>query len=383
MRLRVGLPEAKMRPDLWGLSLSIHEQRALTFAAMSETAAVIPLDARLRQDAYAQMRAQLTAFLARHALIGSYHEYRRLGRPYPFLDARAAISTTFAPTGPERKLQRSALVLLVDGALPAALNKHLRRRSSNQLTWSNLRRFAPDLDLAGFKAAHARADSAEFEALLAKLVALDYALLLERADEIAPFALSHFHVKVDRPTDLALAEFGRRLGYVERRLFERGEDFAEALEAKFFECHGFGANASGRKSAAAIAAQLFAGLGLRFTIYVASQSDGRLTLLDEREGVAQHLLIRLSGPTRATFDEAMLRHGGDPEDYLVAEEEGDPVVLYRLRFGRTAAARPSPERTAERDLSQPWLEVAEQAVLPLKAGAGRIIPFAWAERRRS
>ena len=350
---------------------------------MSETAAVILLDAALRQDAYAQVRAQLTAFLARHALIGSYDEHRRHQRPYPFLDARTALSTALAPSGAERKLQRSAFIVLVDGALPRGLNKHLRRRPSNQLSWSNLRRFAPDLDLADFKTAHARADSPDFESLLSKLAALDYALLLERTEPDAPFALTHFHVKVDRRTDLALAEFGRRLGYVERRLFERGEDFVEALEAKFFEYHGFGANASGRKSAAAIAAQLLATQGARFTIFVASQADGRLTLLDEQDGVSQHLLIRLAGPARAAFDEALIAGEADAEDYLVAEEAGDPVVLYRLRFRHTAAAQPDPRRSPERDLLLPWLEVAEQAVLPRHAGRGRVIPFAWAERRRS
>lgn len=350
---------------------------------MSDAAAVIPLQPAQRQDAYAQVRAQLTAFLVRQALIGSYDEYRRHERPYPFLDARTAMSTALAPSGAERRLQRSAFMVLLDGALPRALNKHLRRRPSNRLSWSNLQRFAPDLDLAGFKAAHARADSPEFESLLGKLAALDYALLIERPEPAAGFALTHFHVKVDRRTDLALAEFGRRLGYVERRLFERGEDFVEALEAKFFEYHGFGANASGRKSAAAIAAQLLAAQRGRFTVFVASQSDGRLTLLDELNGVAQHLLIRLSGAARDAFDEAVMESGVDAEDYLVAEEAGDPVVLYRLRFRHTLAAQPAAERAAERDLLLPWLEVAEQAVLPRDPGRGRIIPFAWAERRRS
>lgn len=350
---------------------------------MPESAAVIPLDAALRQDAYAQVRRQLTDFLLRHALIGSYHDHSRLRRPYPFLDARAALSTAFAPSGAERSLQRSAFVLLVDGGVPRALNKHLRRRPSTRLTWSNLQRFAPDLDLAGFKTAHALADSPEFESLLAKVVGLDYALLIERSEADVPFALTHFHVKVDRRTDLALAEFGRRLGYVERRLFERGEDFVEALEGKFFEYHGFGANASGRKSAAAIAAQLLAGLDARFTVLLASQADGRLTLLDERDGVQQHMLVRLSGASRAAFDAALAAHAADPAAFVVAEEGGDPIVLYRLRFRRTPAAQPQAPRTPERDLAAPWLEVAEQAVLPVTSGAGRVIPFAWAERRRS
>ena len=350
---------------------------------MSETAAVIPLDAAQRQDAYAQTRAQLTAFLARHALIGSYEEYRRHRRPYPFLDARTAISTALAPSGAERMLQRSAFVMLADGELPRAMNKHLRRRPSNTLAWSNLQRFAPDLDLGGFKTAHARADSPMFEDLLAKLVALDYALLIERSGRDAPFAISHFHVKVDRRTDLALAEFGRKLGYVEQRLFERGEDFVEALERKFFEHHGFGANASGRKSAAAIAAQLLGAQGGRFAIFVASQSDGRLTLLDEGGGVTQLLLVRLEGTAREALLRALELAGGDAADYLVAVEEGAAVVLHRLRFRHTAAACPSAERAPERDVLLPWLELAEQAVLPRDGGRGRVIPFAWAERRRS
>jgi hypothetical protein len=362
--------------------VTVHSRAACLASSMPDSAAVIPLDAALRQDAYAQVRRQLTGFLLRHTLLGSYREHRRAGRPYPFLDARAAVSMALAPSGAERSLQRSAFILLIDGGLPKALNKHLRRRPSTRLSWSNLQRFAPDLDLSGFKTAHAQADSPEFESLLAKVVGLDYALLIERAEADDGFALTHFHVKVDRRTDLALAEFGRRLGYVERRLFERGEDFVETLEGKFFEYHGFGANASGRKSAAAIAAQLLAGLVPRFTVLLVSQADGRLTLLDERDGVQQHLLVRLSGASRSAFEAALAAHACAAPDYLAAQEDEDPIVLYRLRFRRTEAARPVAVRMPERDLAAPWLEIADQAVLPLAPG-GKIIPFAWAERRRS
>lgn len=349
---------------------------------MPDSAVLVPLEsAPPRQDAYAQVRAQLTEFLLRHTLIGSYFEYLRHDRAYPFLDARSAMPSTLAPSGAERMLQRSALMLLIDGGLPKALAKHFRRRASNQLNWANLQRFAPDLELDEFRAGEERLDSPNFEGLLAKLASLDYALLVERPRAEAPFSLTHFHVKIDRRADLALAEFGRRLGYLERRLYERGEGFVESLEAKFFEYHGFGVNASGRKSAAAIAAQLLAAHDLRFTIYVASQADGRLTLLNEQDGVSQHLLVRLSGPGRAAFEAALRAQRADLARYAVAVENGDPVVLYRLRFRRTEAAQPSADRAPERDLRRPWLQVAEQSVLPLAPGAAPVIPFAWAERR--
>ena len=74
-------------------------------------------------------------------------------------------------------------------------------------------------------------------------------------------ALTHMHVKVERLTDTAIKELGKELGYVERRLFERGEDYVDALESKFFEYFGFSANAAGRKSAAAMAAQLLSAQG--------------------------------------------------------------------------------------------------------------------------
>lgn len=348
---------------------------------MPDSAVLVPLDAAPRQDAYAQVQAQLTDFLLRHALVGSYFEYRRHGRPYPFLDARAAVPAAVAPAGAERKLQRSALMLLIDGDLPKPLAKHFHRRLSNRLNQPNLQRFAPSLDLADFRPAQAQPGAPGFESLLAKLTALDYALLIERPEAEAPFRLTHFHVKVDRRTDLALAEFGRRLGYVERRLFERGEDFVDALEAKFFEYHGFGADASGRRSAAAMAAQLLAAHGLRFTVFVASQADGRLTLLTERDGVSQHLLVRLAGDARAAFFDALKAQRATPEPYLVAEEAGDPVVLYRLRFRRTEAARPAARRAPERDLRAPWLEAAEQSILPLSPDSGPVIPLAWTDDR--
>ena len=42
-------------------------------------------------------------------------------------------------------------------------------------------------------------------------------------------------MKVERLTDIALREVGKQLGYIDRALFERGEDYVEELETERFK----------------------------------------------------------------------------------------------------------------------------------------------------
>ena len=66
-----------------------------------------------------------------------------------------------------------------------------------------------------------------------QLLPLDYALLVERpldeASEMQPSELTHLHVKVERITDNAIRDLGSQLGYIQRSLFERGEDYVRDI----------------------------------------------------------------------------------------------------------------------------------------------------------
>lgn len=347
---------------------------------MSESGRVITLSSVPRRPEFPSVRQHLTTLLVRHALINSYVRFKEANRPYPFVEATHLVPGQ-AVRSIERSFQNTALVFAVDGMLPVSLNKHFRLRSSNRVTWRNIQRLAPDLDLSEYKATDNRFDSPGFDPLLTKLLPLDYALLVQRGDEEAGdgFQLSHLHVKVERLADNAIKDLGRKLGYIDRRLFERGEDFVEMLESKFYEYHGFSWNASGRKSAAAMAAQLFADESLCFAVFVASQEENRLTVLDDTDLVSQYLLVRLDARQRAAF-RATLHEAGiaDASAYLVSDAgERSPVLILRTQLRRTRAALTVKRSHRDREVLAPWLELVGEHLLPCHDHSVPELVFPW------
>jgi len=345
------------------------------------SAKVVPFVARQTSDAYGAARSGLTERLVRYTLFESWRAFARHGIPFPFVERARLLPNTGAPAL-EHPYQNTAFMIMIDGALPRPLVKHFRLRQSNRVTWSNIKQLAPHLDVADYRSDHCQLSSPEVYGLLTKLSTLDYALLIQRPDGEAPgpCVLSHMHVKVERLTDNAIKELGKALGYIDRRLFERGEDYVDALEAKFFEYYGFSANASGRKSAAAMAAQLLNERCPRFSVFVAAQDDCRLTVLDESDRITQYLLIRLEGAAVARLRTAAAA-AGDPDleaFALLGSSAEQPIVLYRLGLRRTAVARPGKGQPIDRSLSAPWLEIADEAVLWAPDPTRAPLPFAWA-----
>lgn len=346
---------------------------------MSDTSNVVPLTGSPPDDAFASGRARLTDLLIRYTLIDSFFKFTDDGRPYPFIGADELLPA-LAQRRVEHSRHNTALMVLVDGTLPKPLNRHFRLRGSNRVTWRNLQRLAPDLDIEDFKSAHCLADAEEFPGLLQKMLPMDYALIAERTEagenRAAPLQLTHMHVKLERLTDRAIRELGKDLGYIERRLFERGEDFVEALEAKYFEYYGFGPHASGRKSAAAMAAQLLAGHERDFCVFVTGQEDCRLTVLDRHETVTQYLLTRLSGARLKALRRRLAGQGiEDLSAYALTDNENAPTLVCRLTLARTEAADAKAKRRIDRDMQAPWLAIAEQAIVPLPGHDGPALTF--------
>ena len=321
-------------------------------------------------------RDQLSEFLIQATLIESYHSFARHAKPYPFA-SRESLQPGVSTASFEHPFQRAALILIVDGPLAENLRKHIRFRRANELSADNLSRLAPEI-AKDFQPPDGLAmNDAGFPALLDRLLDADYALLMQRTTEASPIALSHMHVKVERLTDNAVRVLARDLGYIRRTLYENGEAHAEMLERKYFEYFGFAANASGRKCAAAMAAQLLAADVFRFAVFAACQEDCRLTMLDDSETVTHHMLLQLKT--------GILRRIGaeDLGNYVIDGEiagNGEAVVCYRARFRRTAAAQPLDSGADARPVSgldDPWLEITEQAVLPLPSHNAPVLPYDW------
>ena len=327
-------------------------------------------------SSYATTRDQLSEFLIRTTLIESYHSFARHDKPYPFA-LPASLRPGISTAAYEHPFQRSALILLVDEPLPASLRKHIRFRSVNEMTAANLTRLAPEIAEDMISPQGLSMADEGFPVLLSRLLDMDYALLMQRPSENAAISLSHVHVKVERLTDNAVRVLARDLGYIRRTLYEKGEAHAEILERKYFEYFGFAANASGRKCAAAMAAQLLAAETARFAVFASCQEDCRLTVIDESGTISHHLLIRLAADTLKRLGAEQVEHYSIPE---TANSGADVVVCYRACFQRTTAARPTESSTtarADSGLNEPWLEPTQAAVLPLPGHNAPALPYKW------
>ena len=321
-------------------------------------------------------RDRLSEFLIQATLIESYHSFIRHAKSYPFA-SQESLQPGVSTASFEHPFQRSALILVVDGALPANLRKHIRFRRANELNGENLSRLAPEIARDVELPDGLTMSDAEFPALLDRLLDSDYALLLQRSGEASPIALSHMHVKVERLTDNAVRVLARDFGYIRRTLYESGEAHADMLERKYFEYFGFAANASGRKCAAAMAAQLLGADVFRFAVFATCQEDCRLTMLDDSETVTHHLLLPVKTKTLRALGAENLKN------YVIAGKSGgtgESVVCYRARFRRTAAAQPPAPGSAARldsGLEAAWLEITDQAILPLPGHSAPALPYDW------
>jgi hypothetical protein len=245
------------------------------------------------------------------------------------------------------------------------------------MTAANLTRLAPEIAEDMISPQGLSMADEGFPVLLSRLLDMDYALLMQRPSENAAISLSHVHVKVERLTDNAVRVLARDLGYIRRTLYEKGEAHAEILERKYFEYFGFAANASGRKCAAAMAAQLLAAETARFAVFASCQEDCRLTVIDESGTISHHLLIRLAADTLKRLGAEQVEHYSIPE---TANSGADAVVCYRACFQRTTAARPAESSTtarADSGLNEPWLESTQAAVLPLPGHNAPALPYKW------
>ena len=366
-------------------------------------------------DPFDAARRRLVDLVISYALVESFFTFQRHRRPYPFARRDALLPNTDGPRA-ENRYQNTAFMILRDGEIPQSLIKHFRLRRSNRVNSENIGRMVPSMDVAAFDPAACEVTSEGFEAVFRGLAPLDYALVMERAQPSAgapaagegenagdlaremagetpppgqpegPARLTHMHVKVERLTDNAVNELARGLGYVERRLFERGEDFVDRLEAKFYEYFGFSANASGRKSAAAMAAQMLAAEGGRFAVLLSNQDDCRMTVLDETDFITQYMLVRLDREDAARFSAQALAAGADDGTAfrVVADGRGQTVVIYRLTLRRSAAARPAQAPRDDAELEAPWLEIADEALVAVPARhpvpGPQVLTFPWATR---
>ncbi|MBF0158178.1 MAG: hypothetical protein HQL58_01520 [Magnetococcales bacterium] len=333
--------------------------------------------AKIKSSVYAVEKQKLTRLLIHYTLIDSYHKFRAERVPYPFVSAASLRPGSIGETK-EHALHNSALVVMVDGHLPPKLRKHCRCRENNRVTKKNLSTIAPDLPgLEHYETNSRYMHHENFGNLLKLLLPLDFSLLIQQPidehNNQKDFQLSHFHVKIERLTDSALRSLGVYLNYFQRSLYEHGDEFIDFFEHKFFEYFNFYHNAAGRRSAAALVAQLLARDKLTGTVFLASQQDRRLTLLssngqDQNIAIEQYVLLQLNPDELAALKSWGKSTALDiRRHFLVHQHNHGAVVILRLRYGHTKAALPSPDGTLKTsyNIREKWVKLLQEAIVPI------------------
>ncbi len=248
---------------------------------------------KLRRSYYEALRDELDQFVLGYSLVGSYNNFLRLRSPYPFVELRELKPRARIPAV-EFDAQNSFLIIFSEDFIEKKHKKYIRYFDANKTTKNNLLRHKYFPDVENFNRDIKFFNTGEFFALLRSLLPIDYALLIQRNQQSKiKYALTHFHVRVDWPITQASEELARDLRYISKDLYEKGEQYAEDFQKKFFEYYGVPVLAGGRRTAAIVAAQYFRQLPGITTIYVASSESRSLLRIGER-GTSKAVLVQLS-----------------------------------------------------------------------------------------
>jgi hypothetical protein len=323
---------------------------------------------RLRRSYYELLRDQLDQEILQYALVDSYANFKARKIPYPFVERRELKPKARIPSL-EYEAQNAFLVIFVEDTIPAIHKKYIRFFDDNKTTKVNLLK-TKTLSLANtFDRSQKYIESAEFVNVLRQLLSVDYALLIQR-DPMSRgrdrYNLSHFHVRIDWPIADAAEDMARRLRYISKDLYEKGDKYAEDVQKKFFEYYAQPMMAGGRRTAAIVAAQYLRRLPCISTVYAGSSESRSLIRLSER-GVSKATLVRFSDEeTRALADENHMSVSTFRKHYAVAREGKNAVFVLQVLYSRTQHAKP-PEDGKLREINPDpyWVTVGSQRILPM------------------
>jgi hypothetical protein len=207
---------------------------------------------------------------------------------------------------------------------------------------------------------------------------VDYALLIQRdpaGRSRNRYALSHFHVRIDWPIADAAEDFARRLRYISKDLYEKGDKYAEDVQKKFFEFYGLPSMVGGRRTAACVAAQYLKRIRCITTVYAASSESRALIRLSER-GVAKMVLMTFSEEDiRGLAENHHISLKSFRKNYVVARDDDRSVCIFQVTYVHTNWARPPDDgklREIKSDVN--WLSVATQHIVP-KPGVWQYPPL--------
>jgi hypothetical protein len=322
---------------------------------------------RLRRSYYELLRDDLDQYMIDYALIQSYTRFLNRGAPYPFVEKRELKPRARIPSD-EHEHQNTFLVIFIEDSIPARYKKYVRFFDINRTTKSNLLQVKtlplPDK----FDRNQKYIDSAHFYNFIKILLPVDYALLIQRdpgSQLKNRYVLSHFHVRIDWPIAAAAEDLAQSLRYISKDLYEKGDQYAEVVQKKFFEYYGAPAMVGGRRTAAIVAAQYLKRIPCICTVYVGSSEARALMRISER-GVSKSILMPLAEVEMQQI--CAVNNMALPtfnKNYVVARQGRKGICIFQVSYTYTNHARP-PDDGKLREINPDvnWLTVGQEHILP-------------------
>ncbi len=322
---------------------------------------------RLRRSYYELLRDDLDQFMLDYALINSYMRFLNSGISYPFVEKRELKPRARIP-GIEYEQQNTFLVIFVEDTIPARYKKYIRFFSVNRTTKSNLLHSHAFSLPDKFDRNQKFFDSVHFYNFLKILLPIDYALLIQRDPSSQlknRYVLSHFHVRIDWPITEAAEDMGQNLRYISKDLYEKGDEYAETVQKKFFEYFGVPFLVGGRRTAAIVASQYLKRIPCISTVYVGSSESRALIRISER-GVSKAILMPLSEEEMQQLcTNNNMALPTFKKNYVVAREGQKGICIFQATYTYTNHARPPDDgRLREINPDVNWLTVGQELILP-------------------
>ena len=322
---------------------------------------------KLRRSYYELLRDDLDQFVLQYALVDSYENFEKRKLKYPFVTKRELKPRTRIPSM-EYESQNAFLIIFVEDTLSKIHKKNIRFFDLNLTSKTNLLHSEGLLLTDQFDRSQKYLESAHFLDFLRKLLPIDYALLIQRdpaSKNRSHYYLSHFHVRIDWPIADAAEDMARYLRYISKDLYEKGDQYAEDVQKKFFEYYGLPVMAGGRRTAAIVAAQYLKSIPCVSTVYIGSSASRDLTRISERN-VSKSVLMKFS---RNEIDQIAKNNSLDPsafiQNYAVAAQDKSKIFIFQTTYTLTSHAKPPEDgklREVKSDLY--WLTVGGEHILP-------------------
>jgi len=324
---------------------------------------------RLRRTLYKTLRDELDYSLIQFGIIDGYEKIKKTGQEYAFVSMRE-----LKPRGKvdsvENELIEGFIILFAEDVIPSNLKKYIRYFDNNRVVKENL----PEVVLKYGKIApellkiQKNFEHSKFYGLIKSLLPVDYAILIQQdgsSKNHIRYALSHFHVRIDWLIDFAAESLGKRLRYISKDLYEKGEKVASDMVEKLFEYYSFHHTVSGRRTAAVVACELLSSTGFLNTVYVNSAESRTLTKMSE-DAISKYCLVKITTKHIAKLEKNdKFKMKDFRRNYIIDDTKDGGVALFRVVYTRSEYSEPPTDGKLRELLPDVnFLKVAHQEILP-------------------